>query len=136
MMKAGEYFVGDLCYVLGDRWDEICELTIKGHECLDGEFELSDGTKFASYGTKYGDGVYTDQHGNQYPVDAGLIGCVEIKHCDGGEPSSLGAVHTFDSDFETGEDNGLIWFDTVEIETGDTCEDDHNQEDEDYDDNN
>ena len=75
-MKAGKYYVGDLCYVLGDRWTEVCDLIIVGHKCLDGEFELADGTKFAIYGTAYGDGHYLDQKGNGYPVDSGTIGCV------------------------------------------------------------
>ena len=25
-MKAGNYYIGDLCYVLHDEWNEVCEL--------------------------------------------------------------------------------------------------------------
>lgn len=28
MMKAGTYYVGDLCYVLHEDWDEVCSLII------------------------------------------------------------------------------------------------------------
>jgi hypothetical protein len=75
-MKAGTYYVGDLCYVLHDEWDEVCELIIKDNVCLDGEFTLRDGRRFAIYGTAYGDGNYFDQNGKSYDVDAGSIGCI------------------------------------------------------------
>ena len=35
-LLAGEYWVGDLCYVLGDRWDEVCNLIINGREIVNG----------------------------------------------------------------------------------------------------
>ena len=82
MMKAGTYYVGDLCYVLHERWDEVCELIIEGNRCLDGEFNLKDGTRFAIYGTAYGDGNYFDQNGKSYDVDAGSIGCVLLDNID------------------------------------------------------
>ena len=34
------------------------------------------GQKVLAFGTAYGDGVYADQFGNEFPVDAGLIGLV------------------------------------------------------------
>ena len=76
MMPAGKYYVGDLCYVMHPEWDEFCSITIKEHTCLDGEFNLKDGRRFATFGTKWGDGEYRDQFGNRYGVDAGLIGCI------------------------------------------------------------
>jgi len=82
MMPAGKYYVGDLCYVMHNEWDEFCDLTIKGHQCLDGEFNLKDGRRFATFGTKWGDGEYRDQKGNRYGVDAGLIGCIRLEDID------------------------------------------------------
>ena len=29
MMQPGEFYVGDLCYVLHDEWDEVCRLIVK-----------------------------------------------------------------------------------------------------------
>ncbi|CAB4174950.1 hypothetical protein UFOVP1247_58 [uncultured Caudovirales phage] len=130
-MQAGKYYVGDLCYVLHDRWDEVCDLIIKDNVCLDGEFELKDGTQFAIYGTAHGDGHYPDQRGNGYPVDSGSIGCVLVDSITKGElDESLGNIHDFKEDFETGEDDGLIQIGDVEIDTKGEEEDE--EEDEDY----
>ena len=32
MMQAGEYYVGDLCYVMTDEeWTQFCNITIQGN---------------------------------------------------------------------------------------------------------
>jgi hypothetical protein len=137
-MQAGKYYVGDLCYVLGDRWNEVCDLIIVDHKCLDGEFELKDGTKFAIYGTYYGDGVYPDQHGNGYPVDSGSIGCVLVDQITEGElDEGLGNIFDIEHDFTTGEENGVIMIGDIEIDTrGESEEEDMDEyfeeDDEDY----
>lgn len=129
-MKAGKYYVGDLCYVLGDRWTEVCDLIIVDHNCLDGEFELKDGTKFAIYGTAYGDGFYPDQHGNGYPVDSGSIGCVLVKDITEGHLDiTLGNTFDFEEDFETGEEDGIIRIGEIEIDTKGE-EEDYDEEEE------
>ena len=56
MMPAGKYYIGDLCYVMHPEWDEFCRITISGNECLQGEFNLADGRRFATFTTAYGDG--------------------------------------------------------------------------------
>lgn len=120
MMPAGTYWVGDLCYVLNDAWDQFCDLTIVGNECKDGEFALPDGRKFATYSTKYGDGYYRDNLSKEYGVDAGLIGCIllsDIDQSNGANDVNLGHVHTFNHDFNTSEENGVIHFDHVTINT-------------------
>ena len=129
MMQAGEYYVGDLCYVMDDKeWDECCKLFFAGRAfgINDGEFELTDGRKFASYSTKHGDGCYKDQHGNRYSVDAGLIGCIklaDIKVEKYNDISELGAIHTFERDFTTSggrsnpEWDGVICIGGVKINT-------------------
>lgn len=130
-MKAGKYWVGDLCYVLGDRWDEVCNLTIVDNKCLYGEFELKDGTRFAIYGTAYGDGYYRDQQANGYPVDSGSIGCVLVDQITEGHLDiTLGNIFDFKEDFETGEEDGIIRIGDTEIDTvGESYE---GEEDEDY----
>lgn len=129
-MQAGKYYVGDLCYVLGDRWDEVCDLIIVDHKCLDGEFELKDGTRFAIYGTAYGDGFYSDQQGNGYPVDSGSIGCVLVDDITEGELDKMGGnLFDFKEHFETGEDDGVIYIGDIEIDTQGHEED---EEDDDY----
>lgn len=138
MMQAGKYYVGDLCYVMTDaEWEQFCDITIAGHNCLDGEFELPDGRKFATYGTYWGDGCYHDQYGNEYSVDAGLIGCIRVEDIRAEKYEnieSLGAIHEFKTDFVTGGGradcgrggkwNGTIQFGRVAIETNPVDEDD------------
>ena len=120
MMKAGKYYIGDLCYVMNERWEDVCDLSSDGNQIIDGEFTTKDGTRFALYRTAYGDGTYTDEAGNEYPVDAGCIGCVLVDDIDlSNESNDLtgGNVHTFDSDFFTGSENGVIRFGNVWINT-------------------
>ena len=71
MLPAGKYYVGDLCYVMHEEWDEVCGLFFKGrtdHGCNQGEFMLKDGRRFACYNTRWGDGTYFDEDRNRYPV--------------------------------------------------------------------
>lgn len=125
MMQAGKFWIGDLCYVLGDRWGDICDLTITNKESLDGEFELPDGTKFAIYQTFWGDGEYGDRFGNKYPVDSGTLGCVLLEDINDVAYFDLGHVHQFESDFQTGvTDDGLIYFGEVDIATNPKEDDD------------
>ena len=128
-MKAGKYYVGDLCYVMNDRWNEVCDLIIRDHVCLDGEFELSDGTKFAIYGTFYGDGMYPDQFGNGYPVDSGSIGCILVDDISDGElDEELGNLFDFDEEFETSSEEGIIQIGPVMIDTrGEDEEEDYDE---------
>ncbi len=119
-MPAGEYYVGDLCYVLHDRWDEFCSLTITGSRVLDGEFNLKDGTRFATYTTRWGDGTYSDEQGNNYDVDAGLIGCVALAAINFADKSNFvtgGRIVEFAQDFTTFSAGGVISFGTVSIDT-------------------
>ena len=120
MMKAGKYYVGDLCYVLHDRWDEFCSLTISGNRVLDGEFNLADGTRFATFTTKWGDGNYFDQDGKSYDVDAGLIGCVALEDINFDDRSNFvagGRVVEFVNDFTTFSAGGVITIGNIVIDT-------------------
>lgn len=127
MMKAGRYWIGDLCYVLGNRWDEVCDIVIKDHTCLSGEFELN-GVPFAMYSTAYGDGVYSDNSGRSYPVDSGSIGCVLLEDIDDGADTTLGSIIEFSHDFITGSIGGIIQFNNVSIDTDGESEEDEEDE--------
>jgi hypothetical protein len=132
MMPAGRYYVGDLCYVLHDVWDEFCDVTIVGNSIREGEFSLPDGRRFAAYCTKYGDGLYPSNIGSNLSVDAGLIGCIRIE--DIRDPvateaymKALGAIVDFGTDFVTEGDSrgtGIIQFGRVIVETGPIEEED------------
>jgi hypothetical protein len=121
-MPAGKYWIGDLCYVMHDRWDEFCDKTIVDANCLSGEFQI-DGVLVAHYHTAYGDGEYSDGDGNRYGVDAGLIGCIKVDDISPSELENigLGHVHEFSTRFHTSSSkDGTITFGHVNIETGDS----------------
>ena len=125
-MPTGRYYIGDLCYVMSDEeWDEVCSITIKDNKCIEGEFNLKDGRRFALYGTAWGDGLYNDQYGHSYAVDSGTIGCIlesDIKE-NIDDILQLGALIDMNTSFVTsggrGEPDweGIIQFGTVMIET-------------------
>lgn len=107
-MKAGEYYIGDLCYVMNDEeWSEMCDLFFEGqdnHGCNEGVFTLKDGRVFACYNTNHGDGSYNTNIGGNCCVDSGSIGCIlksDIKTNKYDHIHDLGIFHTFDTDFET-----------------------------------
>lgn len=125
MLPAGKYYVGDLCYVIKDEWDEICNLTTEGFRCLSGEFQLADGRRFAMYSTKYGDGEYWLSNGKSLGVDSGTIGCVLLSDLGSDvnaiveSVKSLGAVVSFGDPFETGgTPDGKIYFGKYVVDTG------------------
>jgi hypothetical protein len=127
MMPPGKYYVGDLCYVMtNEEWREFCDITLDGQKVKDGEFEFKDGRRFATYSTAFGDGVYHDQYGHSYSVDAGLIGCILVEDIKANKYDNLldlGAILEFDTEFVTsggrGESGweGTIQFGYVYIET-------------------
>ena len=131
-MPAGRYYIGDLCYVMHPEWDEFCALTIKGHQCLEGEFTLADGRRFATLSTGYGDGTYRSNIGTDHSVDSGSIGCIlvsDIRDNTYDNIEDLGAIVEFDQPFEVSEDSGLLKFGHVMIETAGGYDED---EEEDY----
>jgi hypothetical protein len=125
-MPAGAYYIGDLCYVMHEDWDEFCELTIEGNNVKDGVFTLKDGTRFATFTTKYGDGSYHSTIGN-IGVDAGLVGCIRIGDIKQSDRKNVkdGCAAIFNEEFECFSDgDGTITFGRVVVYTGDEEHDD------------
>lgn len=119
--QPGTYYVGDLCYILDDVWDEVRKfLGSDGEVC-----KLPDGRKFVMYSTAYGDGEYKDTEGREYGVDSGTIGCVKVKR--GQKPVEGGHLIRFEEPFNTQkEGRGVIHIGPVEINT------DPEEDDDDY----
>ena len=113
-MPPGKYYVGDLCYVMtNEEWREFCDITLDGQKVKDGEFEFKDGRRFATYSTAFGDGVYHDQYGHSYSVDAGLIGCILVEDIKADKYDNLldlGAILEFDTEFVTSGGRGESWW--------------------------
>ena len=135
-MPAGKYYIGDLCYVMHDVWDECVDLFFPASAYpgqAEGEFTLKDGRRFASFGTAYGDGTYRSNIGTSHAVDSGSIGCIRVEDIRDDQYDNieeLGAIVEFDKPFEVLKDAGLLIFGHVHIET-DGLDDDY---DYDYDD--
>lgn len=92
------FYVGDICYVLSDEvyngiWGN------KGHY-KDGTFDVpcetgrsdSTGRRFTVGSTAYGDGLYLDDEGREFPVDAGNIGLVPLELVENDVGSGFGTV--------------------------------------------
>ena len=120
MMRPGTYYVGDLCYVMHPQWREVCNLMFAtdGQGVLDGEFNLANGVRFAVQSTAYGDGTYYDKQNRQYPVDAGLIGCIRVEDVYDPEWYLEGMnVVEFDKPFQIVYNDGRISFVTEDGRT-------------------
>lgn len=146
MSTPVKYYVGDLCYVMHDCWDEVCDLTlgpVGTTEDYEGEFELSDGRKFILFSTAYGDGQYSDRDGNPYAVDSGTIGAIkvdDIRDLDGFNrmvEGGYGHIHEFPAEIDGMDcfsEDGVIHIYNVIIDTaGDVEEYDEFEGDEDND---
>lgn len=132
---AGTYYIGDPCYAFqGSDWDKIL---------AESDFFSNEGKTQNMWAgsTAYGDGTYNDQFGNEYPVDAGLIGIMPIEMCNFGDirwendqwiderricrangekfEFKPGNVVTFDQDFSVSYDyeNGDFEFGHISIKT-------------------
>lgn len=134
-MPAGRYWIGDLCYVLREEWNECCTLFFKDrtdHGCNEGGFTLADGRDFVMFNTAWGDGEYEDNYGKLYGVDAGAIGLIAFED---GFDERLGNVYDFNNAFECRkESRGRMVFGHITIDTdADTMSSLGDLEDEDYD---
>ena len=125
-MPAGTYVIGDPCYSIKDEdwipWLEAADYT-KSHVML----ANVEGQPVLGLGTAYGDGCYHDQKGNQYPVDAGMIGLVplEIAEASGDYRPDLSNVVDFPRPFKCSrKEDGTLTFGDIVIKTGDDDEED------------
>jgi len=134
-----KYYVGDLCYVMSDVWDEVCSIADLDND--EWEYELEDGRKFILFSTAYGDGQYNDQNGNPYSVDSGTIGAIkvdDILNLEGltrAKEMGLGHIHEFPAELESYDcsyDEGAISIYSVYIDTAgnNDCDEEEEENDE------
>lgn len=121
----GRYYIGDLCYVLGDEiYDKV--FGQEGYE--DGLYqEEGTGRFFMVGGTAYGDGLYYGSDGKGFGVDAGIIGITPmscVTKDDGG-----GQFYTFDQPVTCIFSEGIFKFrwasNMLEINTQGSADDDY-----------
>lgn len=116
-LPPGVYYIGDLCYVMTDEWDEFCDNLDHDEEVC----QLKSGKKYMWASTSHGDGTYTDQYGNEYPVDAGLIGAILLRDIDQtnlDNNTSLGTVVVISEPFTVYREDDVIYAGPFAIDTG------------------
>lgn len=130
VFKPGKYFIGDISYVMHNDWSEFCS----DHYESDGMLStLSDGRQFWFHGTYFGDGYYQDNNYHEYPVDAGILGIININDIKLTEHDdiTLGNEVDFSEPFAVSYDSktGIFYFGHITIETDDSGRDEYEEED-------
>jgi len=119
MLPAGEYYIGDPCYVI-EAWDDFLEPfwdTNGG-----GIFDF-DGYDCCVFQTQYGDGRYPASDGSSLPVDAGIIGAIPAVLMTTGDFEE-GTRVSFNRPFECSrDDDGRLHFGSFSVMTGDGYDD-------------
>jgi len=86
LMPAGTYYVGDLCYLLTEKTDQVYDDLVSGFDNDSKAVDIKAGRRkvFSAFyaSTSYGDGQYSDNIGNKYSVDAGILGVVQLLSAD------------------------------------------------------
>jgi hypothetical protein len=105
-LPAGDYFIGDLCYVLSDK---IYHKVFGGTGYSSGIYEENKtGLTFLVANTAYGDGYFSSSDGREFAVDAGIIGICPyslMAKNDGG-----GHVYTFETSVTCDFNGGCFSF--------------------------
>lgn len=129
VLPAGKYILGDPCYVIDtpSHWlgflnncaDRDEEEYPEGGDICNGYYEnLPDGTKVLAFATSYGDGAYSDQYGNKYPVDSGMIGLVPYNYApDYTNTDRLSKLIDFEEETLCFTKDGILTFGNYIIDT-------------------
>lgn len=121
ILPAGEYYIGDPCYLFDKSWNDILGVT----DMFENDISNYHGHRFFVGNTAYGDGVYFDDKGRKYPIDSGLIGILSVSmididnHIKKEEISEFGNLVVFENDFGCTIDNGYFLFGNIVIKTND-----------------
>lgn len=128
IVPEGSYVIGDPCYAVPDKdWDDLllsCNYFQNPIGCVKDGIQ-----KFhvLAFSTRWGDGTYRGSDGNDYPVDAGLIGLVPVEMV---EDLAEHTIVEFNRDTLCVNDgSGNLRFGHITI---DTAVEDEEEEDENY----
>lgn len=144
--KSGNYYIGDLCYVIKDElWSKFCDEWFKNKGFRVNTEVTINGIPTFCDGTAYGDGSYSGNKAKSYSVDSGSIGIVEVSKDSLADTGILDAVkvigtirhghghiHTFYDDFEVSAENGVFKFGSVKIDTEDYSDEYDEEDDDEY----
>jgi hypothetical protein len=117
-LPAGRYYIGDLCYALGD---DIYDNIFGGTGYSSGIYEEKDtGRVFLVANTAWGDGEFEGSDGKHFAVDAGIIGicCASLVKKSG----EGGHMYTFDTPVKCNFRQGMFsffygWHQVLDINT-------------------
>lgn len=116
VFPAGEYYIGDPCYVFEESWMRILDIADYFRKLETSEYK---DFEFIGGSTFVGDGVYGDNYGHTYTVDSGSIALLPIGMLaidkKGGE--ALGFIKKFEKDFLVLIENGIFKFGDIRINT-------------------
>jgi len=122
-LPAGTYFIGDLStFVDSDTWMFVCENIWPASSKVDTHSGiLTDGTgkKLAVFRTLRGNGTYSDQDGNSYPISSGTIGAYLFDPDGKQNVDPSGIVHVMDKSFSCSfvKSSGVAKFGSIHINT-------------------
>ena len=127
IVPVGTYFLGDPCYAVPNSlWNSLLNSCGFFNDNSFGTVTQYDKEyKVLGFNTAYGDGSFTGSDGVEYGVDAGLIGLTPIGLCtDEDFNSELGSIVTFDTPVVCTNDDGLMSFNDIFINTADSFDED------------
>lgn len=129
IVPAGKYWLCDPCYAVPENlWMDLLNSCDFFNGPVGNVTDSRGGVHdVLAFGTAYGDGCYVDQHGNTYPVDAGLIGLVPVEL---GEPGALGTLVEFTRDTMCTNEGGKMQFGGYKINTLNDEDFDYEEDDE------
>lgn len=103
-MTSGNYYIGDLFFVLQEEFSLITKP-------FKNEFILNDDRVIAYYPTVNMSESYQDQFGQEYLIENGNIGCIKIEDIDSVNANfSKGKIISFYDSFNTRETQNRILF--------------------------
>lgn len=119
---AGTYYIGDPVYIVdSDTYYWFLDFSDMFQK-QDSMAEYN--PAFMVFPTYYGDGIYLDEEETKYPVDSGTLGCFPESLVLDPDFSELYRIVTFSEDFKVYEENGVLHFGHVVINTNEEEEED------------
>jgi hypothetical protein len=125
VVPPGKYVLGDPCYsVPSERWDVACDTS----DCFSRAVAKVYEHHVLGFSTKWGDGVYRGSDGFRYGVDAGLIGLVPWELAKDNFDPELSTIIEYTRETVVTNDDGLMNFGKVIIDTNDSGFDEEDEE--------
>lgn len=118
IVPKGNYVIGDPCYAVPDKdWLPLLETCNYFNSPIGYVKDGIQSFPVLAFGTKWGDGCYLGSDGNEYGVDAGLLGLVPVELVEDLSEHS-GNVVNFSKDTLCVDDgSGKLRFGHITIDT-------------------